>query len=235
MSRKHKKLQPLNQSDFKMKIIEDTMIITNGVRHAIFECTICKKHSNVKVSSVKMRGTSKCKTCANKENSKKCIKHELSHTRIHNIWSTMRQRCTNPKTKHYARYGGRGITVHTDWDDFLTFHKWSIGNGYNDKLTIDRINNDGNYEPSNCRWTTLSEQYHNKEQICNSTTGYIGVATNKKTYTCIITHEGVVVFRKGFKCKHEAANERNKFIIDNDLPHTLNVLHSTQTGLLETR
>lgn len=85
-------------------------------------------------------------------------------TRLHNIYCCIIQRCYNINdTNHYPNYGGRGIKMCDEWrNDFQAFYKWSMNNGYQDNLTIDRINNDGNYEPSNCRWVTTYEQNKNR-------------------------------------------------------------------------
>jgi hypothetical protein len=83
-------------------------------------------------------------------------------TRLYRIWSRMRNRCSNPKSNRWHRYGGRGIAVCTEWDDYLRFKRWALANGYRDDLSIDRINANGNYEPSNCRWATALEQARNK-------------------------------------------------------------------------
>ncbi len=88
-------------------------------------------------------------------------KHGLPRNRLYFIWKTMRQRCSDPNKEHYERYGGRGIAVCDEWEDFAVFHKWAMANGYNDSLTLDRIDNNGNYEPSNCRWITHKEQMQN--------------------------------------------------------------------------
>lgn len=75
----------------------------------------------------------------------------------------MKDRCYNKKCKDYCRYGGRGITVCDEWkDDFRAFYDWCISNGYRDDLSIDRIDVNGNYEPTNCRWTTNKIQCRNR-------------------------------------------------------------------------
>ena len=104
----------------------------------------------------------------NQVNSCGCLKaiakttHNQYNTRLYRIWSNMKNRCINTKVKCYKRYGGRGIKVCDEWLKFKPFYQWAINNGYQDNLSIDRIDVNGNYEPSNCRWITLFAQANNK-------------------------------------------------------------------------
>lgn len=90
--------------------------------------------------------------------------HGMSKSRIYNIYQGMLRRCVNKKDHSFPRYGGRGISVCDEWSGekgFEKFHKWSLSNGYEEHLSIDRIDNDGSYEPSNCRWADHKTQLNN--------------------------------------------------------------------------
>lgn len=82
--------------------------------------------------------------------------------RLRKVWRQMRSRCSSPKNEKYSIYGGRGITVCAEWSSYTVFRAWAISAGYTAGLTIDRIDNDGNYEPGNCHWITAGEQMRNK-------------------------------------------------------------------------
>lgn len=89
------------------------------------------------------------------------IKHKMTNTRIYGIWNGMINRCVNPNKSSYKYYGDRGISFCAEWKEFINFYNWAIQNGYNENLTLDRINPDKDYSPENCRWVTLKEQANN--------------------------------------------------------------------------
>lgn len=90
----------------------------------------------------------------------------INQTRVYRILTGVKNRCLNPNEPSYHNYGARGITVCDEWLDkdngYLAFYSWAMSNGYQDDLTLDRKDNNGNYEPSNCRWTTMGEQQRNR-------------------------------------------------------------------------
>ena len=97
-----------------------------------------------------------CRKCSNKT-------HGMSKDRMFFIWQSMRARCNNPNNLNYKHYGGRGIKVCDEWNkSFESFRDWALANGYTEDLSIDRIDVNGNYEPSNCRWVTQLEQARNR-------------------------------------------------------------------------
>ena len=97
------------------------------------------------------------------KNNKNHYKHGLSHTRIDNIYKAIISRCYNENNNRYSVYGEKGINVCNEWlSDKKKFFDWAFNNGYSENLTIDRIDPNGNYEPSNCRWVSCKVQANNK-------------------------------------------------------------------------
>ena len=133
---------------------------------ACWVCVCDCGETSVKVGQLLRNGHCKSCGCGEYENRvNNCTSHRMSDTRLYNIWQGMKQRCYYPKHKNFHVYGGRGITVCDEWrNDFVAFYEWAIANGYRDDLSIDRIDNDGNYEPNNCRWETSVGQARNRSQ-----------------------------------------------------------------------
>ena len=103
--------------------------------------------------------------------------HRMTHTRIYGIWAGIKNRCYNKNKREYQKYGGRGILMYEEWKkDFMKFYEWSITNGYQDNLTIDRIDNDKGYFPDNCRWADRKTQTLNR-----SVTKFVEVDGQKYT------------------------------------------------------
>lgn len=127
--------------------------------NALYKCVCdCGEVSYVKSNNL-FSGTSKSCGCLERELRKARITtHGLTKTRLYRIWDNAKKRCYGTTHKEYHRYGGRGITVCEEWkNDFKAFYDWALAHGYAENLTLDRIDNDGNYEPHNCQWLTRSE------------------------------------------------------------------------------
>lgn len=126
---------------------------------ALWKCICeCGRFKIIRASSLVNGDT---KSCGCLKVGKKPI-HGGSRTSLYSVWQDMKNRCKNPKEKHYKHYGGRGIKVCYEWENFCVFQNWSLENGYRKPLSIDRIDNDGDYSPLNCKWSTQLEQQYNK-------------------------------------------------------------------------
>lgn len=152
-------------------------------------------------------------------------RHGMSGTRIYSIWKDMKHRCDCPNLKNYKFYGGRGIKYSPEWKKFMNFYFWAIDNGYDDTLTLDRIDFDGDYEPNNCRWVNKSVQNANRHNT--GSTEYIGVhlISNKSSYKTAIKNNGNIIFSYSSKSKNDCAKKRNDYIMLNNLPIPLNEIH----------
>lgn len=148
-------------------------------------------------------------------------------TNLYRRWIDMKSRCYNKNNCNYKYYGGRGIKVCDEWvHNFKNFEKWALENGYKKELSLDKINNNGNYEPNNCRWVNQRVQNINKRPSIPNKTGFVGIrlSNNKKTY-----YGSVKINNKDYYtgCSIDivkAAIMRNNYIIDNKLDNQLNDL-----------
>lgn len=172
---------------------------------------LCDCGKKCVVSSGNLRkGHTKSCGCARKEAARKtglkashkCSQNGDKYFRLYEVWQHMKERCENKNAQNYKYYGGRGICVCDEWkESFEAFYSWALSSGYNDDLTIDRIDNDGDYTPENCRWATQKEQSRNRSTNINIT---IGNSTRTLTEWCEI-------FNLDFKTVN-ARYQRNGFI-----------------------
>jgi hypothetical protein len=123
----------------------------------------CGNEKDIFHSSL-LRGLTNSCGCLQKEaRSSTHTTHGASKTRLYQIFHCMLKRCYNENASNYERYGGRGIRICDEWhNDFLAFRKWALSHGYNDNLSIDRINPNDNYRPENCRWVDATTQVRNR-------------------------------------------------------------------------
>lgn len=162
---------------------------------------------------IRKRGKQSC-GCARK------INGDDNWERLRKIWCNIKTRCCNKNTPQYKKYGYRGIKLCPEWhDNSKNFILWGLSNGYQIGLSIDRINNNGDYEPSNCRWVNNHIQCVNQRKSKRNTSGYKGISYKSEgdKWIAYIGLYGKLVYIGGFKTKKEALDARNRFIIDNEL------------------
>lgn len=135
--------------------------------------------------------------------------------KLHSVWKGMRRRCFDKKHIQYGDYGGRGISVCDEWNGrggFRSFYQWAVANGFSIGLTIDRINTNGNYEPANCRWTTMTVQERNRRVRSTNRIGIPGVTTRhgkkRTSYRVTICVDGKILNVGTFGSLSEALDAR---------------------------
>lgn len=139
------------------------------------------------------------------------LKHGRTKTRLYRIWAGMLQRCENPKHTAFSRYGGVGITVCDAWHNFEVFAKWADSHGHADGLSIDRKKSHLGYSPSNCRWSTDSEQNMNRGKATGKSSRFIGVSwhSRQEKWAAYIQHQGRLKYLGLYADERAAAEARD--------------------------
>lgn len=191
-------------------------------RYALYKC-YCGNIFKVQTQSVKNGHTTSCGCFKKQVLDNVRVSHNCTHHVLFNIWTGMIQRCNNKNNTRYKDYGERGIKVCERWLDIRNFIE-DMYPTYKEGLTIDRIDNDGNYEPNNCRWATSEEQSINKRLYKNNTTGFRGVRFNapNKKYRAYITINNKTIHLGYFNTDIEAAKAYNNYVCVNNLTYHLN-------------
>ena len=196
-------------------------------RYGLYECVNCEEHFESRSDS----GSTHCSKC---HNSWKKIDPTLLKQphKLYQTWTQEHTRCTNKLVREYPRYGGRGITVATEFKDFKVWLQYveSLPNAYKDNCTIDRIDNDKNYERGNLRWADKSTQAQNTVLLQkNNTTGYRGVYLENGKYRARIMVATVSKSLGTYETAEEAAIAYDKYVITNNLDHTSNGTYTKET------
>lgn len=188
------------------------------LRFGLYKC-FCGNEFKAMTQSIK---SNKRKSCG-------CLvgaRSGQSKERLYNILRKMKERCYSENSQSYKFYGEKGITICNEWlMSYSSFKSWALLNGYDDNLQIDRKDNDGNYEPSNCRWVNRNVQARNTRLIMvTNSSGYRGVSFDKKSnkWVAKITVDGKAIYIGRCDDKIESAKLYDNYVIDNNLEHTIN-------------
>lgn len=191
----------------------------------LYKCN-CSKEFITRTSSVKNGSSTSC-GCVKIAISKECnTTHGLCKHPLYITLKNIIQRTTNTNNNHFSSYGGRGITICDEWkNDFMSFYNWALSHGWKKGLSIDRIDVNGNYEPSNCRFTTREVQQRNTRVLMvTNSSGYRGVYWHKraKKWVARISISGKRIYLGLFNTALEGGKAYDNYVIANNLEHTKN-------------
>jgi len=201
--------------DYNIIYIKNVPSINNSIhKRALFKCH-CGKEWESFITNIISNVTKSC-GCITKN---RLITHGLTTHPLYIKHHSMMSRCFNSESKPYLRYGGRGIIVSDELknlQNYITYIE-SLPNAYGKGLSIDRINNNGNYEKGNLRWVTKVTQAFNRER----SNTYVGVSKTNLNYIAYVTFNNKTFYLGKHLTPEQAVKARNKFIIENNLPHKI--------------
>lgn len=220
-------LKPLTDYSFFMKVVKDlgmkkpTPNYYKKVRMALFECSHCKEHFEAVITK-KAQNQKYCQKCLGESKKKPLRNHPL-----YKVWTDTRGKLVCKSKGREVPYHSKNITICKEWEEsFETFYTWAMSSGWRKGLTLDRVNNDGNYSPSNCRWADYSVQSANQRVIkANNTSGYRGVSKISDTkWVANIRFKGKHYGLGSFNDPLVAAKAYDSFVKLMDWPHSVNQL-----------
>lgn len=179
----------------------------------------CGNTKEIIGSSMKNGSTKSCGCLHIETNKKQFTKHGDYLSKLYTVHRAMLQRCTNLNHKHFHLYGGRGISICHQWMDFLVFKQWAITHGYQESLSLERVDTNQGYSPTNCCWASKERQARNRRALEGYTSKYIGVswdAQRKKWAACIGLHRKTIPLGR-FNSEVAAAKARDIYIVNNKL------------------
>ena len=158
--------KPQNLKNMKFDKLTAIEVFSRGAnKSAIWLCKCdCGNEVLIQSSALQQDRPHSCNSCKSKKMWEQRPSHRGTKTRLYSIYHNMKKRCENKKASNYHNYGGRGISVCNEWKSFEPFCEWAQANGYQEDLTLDRIDNSKGYSPDNCRWITYKEQAYNTRQ-----------------------------------------------------------------------
>ncbi len=192
------KNQNINNAIFIKEI--EPFIRKNGYKRrvALFICQFCKEEFTSRIEKVKSSKIASCGCRKGELISKAKTTHGSSGTHLYFVWHNMKVRCYNKNNNHYQWYGSRGISICKEWrDSFIEFKRWALGAGWSRELEIDRRDNDGNYEPSNCRFITHKENMNNSRELTKANkSGFRNVHKINNGYRVVIKKKHICVTKR---------------------------------------
>lgn len=181
--------------------------LNNSLLKVLCRCPLCGNDFEMWKSHF-YRGSNSCK----------CRYLGKEHPRLYRIWTNIKTRCFNKNAPVYNNYGGRGINLCDEWMEFAPFMKWSLSHGYSDDLAIDRIDNNGDYEPNNCRWVNANVQANNKRNNIYVDIDYKGQTLKRFCFEHGLNYKS----EHTYKYRHGLANEIKRLLSFTKNGQTLN-------------